>query len=81
MASLTFTVYSRSDCHLCEEMLVELRRLCDGREAAIEVIDIDRDASLSRRYGLAIPVLAIAGQELCRYRIDAEKVKERLMAL
>ena len=78
---MTFTVYSRSDCHLCEEMLTELRQLCEGRNAAIEVVDIDRDASLSRRYGLAIPVLAVAGEELCRYRIDVEKVKERLEAL
>lgn len=81
MSSLTFTVYSRRDCHLCEQMLAELGGLCDGQDAAIEVIDIGQDTELGRRYGLAIPVLAIAGEELCRYRIDAEKVKARLMAL
>lgn len=81
MTSLTFTVYSRRDCHLCEEMLAELGRLCHGRCAEIEVIDIDQDEQLSRRYGLAVPVLAIAGQELCRYRVDTEKVNARLMAL
>ncbi len=75
---LTFTLYSRRDCHLCEEMLHALQGLCAGEEVRIDVVDIDTDAELSRRYGLNIPVLACDGKELCRYHLDTEAVRRTL---
>lgn len=80
-----FTVYSRSYCHLCDELLAELQAVLAGWERpamfAIEVVDVDGDEALETRHGERVPVLEYAGRELCHYRLDAEKVREVLGAL
>lgn len=58
-------------------MLDALERLCHGRGAEIELVDIDTDAGLSAAYGAEIPVLLLDGKELCRHRLDEQKVRER----
>ena len=72
---IVLTVYSRPDCHLCEELLAELKPLIAGR-ARIDIVDISEDESLSKRYGLAIPVLMHADEELSRYRLDRTRLTE-----
>jgi hypothetical protein len=65
-------LYSRADCHLCDQVIVMLNR------AGIHwrLIDIDGDAALSAQYGLRIPVLRRpgTGQELC-YPFDEERLE------
>lgn len=68
------TVYSRRDCHLCEEMIAALRQLEGGFGFEIAVTDVDSDAELARRYGESIPVLAHGERELCHFRLDRELV-------
>jgi hypothetical protein len=57
-------------------MLEELAELL-GPPAAetVEVIDIDGEPELERRYGTRIPVLAADGEFVCAYRLDVERVK------
>ena len=64
------TVYSRPDCHLCDEMLEALQRLQGLFHFGITVIDVDADPELARRHGESVPVLMHDGNELCRYRLD-----------
>lgn len=69
--SARITVVHREDCELCEEMLAQLRAL--GRRVQlppIEVLDVDSDAELTRRYGLNVPVLLLDGSVVCRHRLD-----------
>jgi hypothetical protein len=48
----------------------------------IEVIDVDADPALEATYDELVPVLVDAsGNELCRYFLDAGKVREYLSAL
>jgi hypothetical protein len=68
-----FVVYSRRGCHLCEELLEELEPLCRGR-ATITVRDIDTQSSWAEKFGLDIPVLMNGEEELCRHRLDRERV-------
>ena len=70
----TLTVYSRSYCHLCEEMIEALRGLQGLARFEFAVVDIDADAELERRHGEKVPVLAHDGNELCHYRLDASAV-------
>jgi hypothetical protein len=72
---IELTVYSRPGCHLCDEMLAELEPLVAGR-ARVEVVDISQDVTLSKRFGVLIPVLMHDGEELSRYRLDRERVSE-----
>ena len=74
---ITLTLYSRADCHLCEVMARELDGLLQGR-ARVEIVKIDGDPALERRYGLRIPVLTGAGEELSCYRLDAVRVERFL---
>ena len=65
--SPTLTVYGRSYCHLCDDMIAALRNL-QGRFAfEIRVVDVDSDASLERRFGELVPVLMHGDRELCHY--------------
>jgi glutaredoxin-like protein DUF836 len=71
-----WTVYSRADCSLCEHMLEELTELLGPQAAAaVQVVDIDGDPELERKYGTRIPVLLADGEFVCAYRLDPERVR------
>ncbi|MGB7543488.1 MAG: glutaredoxin family protein [Burkholderiales bacterium] len=76
----TLTLYSREYCHLCHEMLAALQCL-PGVGFGIEVVDVDSDPDLERRYGEWVPLLMHGDTELCRYRLDAERVRAYLAEL
>ena len=79
---MRFILLSRAYCHLCDEMEAALRPLIGA--APLDVLDVDAPAhaALETRYGDAVPVLfadAIAPErELCRYRLDADRVNAHL---
>ncbi len=74
---IVLTLYSRPDCHLCEQMEEELTPLLQGR-AQVRVIDISQDTELKRRYGLRIPVLSAGDDELAVYRLDPHRLENFL---
>ena len=63
---------------MCEEMLAALEALALERSFSIEVIDVDSDAELERRYGSLVPVLLHGDAELCHYHLDEGKVRAYL---
>lgn len=69
-ALLRLTLYSRPRCHLCEDMIAGLRRLQAGDRFEFDVVDVDGDPALERRYGEKIPVLACGEHEICHYFLD-----------
>jgi predicted thioredoxin/glutaredoxin len=73
------TVVHRRDCQLCDEMLEELAAL--GRRLPLpplEVVDVDSDLQLKRRYGLEVPVLLLDGTVVCRQRLDRAELTRLL---
>jgi hypothetical protein len=74
-----WTVYSRAECSLCERMLEELAELLGPEAAAaVQVVDIDGQPELERRYGTRIPVLTADGDFVCAYRLDGDRVRALL---
>ena len=72
-AAAKLTLYSRPECHLCEALLDELAPLLpEGVE--VEIVDVDSDVGLERRYGLRIPVLAAGDEELSGYPLERDRV-------
>jgi hypothetical protein len=74
-----FTLYSRSYCHLCHEMLEALLRLqTPQRTFTVDVVDIDSaaDPSLLARFDELVPVLYadLSEPELCHYFLDEARV-------
>ncbi|WP_312551612.1 glutaredoxin family protein [Massilia sp.] len=75
---VTFTLYSRSWCHLCEDMLAALRKLeAPGRPFEVAVVDVDADPALVERFDELVPVLFgdLAEPELCHYFLDETAVR------
>lgn len=72
--AVVLTVFGRSSCHLCDEMVAALEGLQTGLGFAVERVDVDSDAELARRYGERVPVLAHGSRELCHYRLEAPAV-------
>ena len=76
-----FTLYSRSYCHLCEDMLAALNALQGpGLRFTVDVIDVDADPALVERFDELVPVLygELAGDELCHYFLDEAAVRRYL---
>lgn len=76
-----FTLYSRTYCHLCQDMLDALQALqSDTVRLTVDVIDVDADAALVSRFDELVPVLFgdLAQPELCHYFLDERKVREYL---
>jgi hypothetical protein len=45
----------------------------------LELVDVDRDAALERKYGELVPLLAGPdGREICHYFLDVRALAERL---
>ena len=72
------TVYSRRDCHLCDEMITGLHELQARFSFALAIVDIDSDATLVSLYGTEVPVLVHRGRELCRHVLSTAFVTDYL---
>lgn len=70
---------TRPECGLCEAMLQELEGL-RARVALppIELVDVDSDPELQRRYGLKIPVLMLERVPICSVRLDEQALLRAL---
>ncbi|KQQ97623.1 glutaredoxin family protein [Massilia sp. Leaf139] len=78
---MRFTLYSRSYCHLCEDMLAALQTLAPpGQAFAVDVIDVDADPALVERFDELVPVLygRLDEPELCHYFLDEAAVRRYL---
>jgi hypothetical protein len=77
-----FTFYSRSYCHLCEDMLAALQAFMarQGLAYTVDVVDVDADPALVARYDELVPVLVAApgGIELCHYFLDEAALRRHL---
>ena len=72
-------LYSRPDCHLCEE--AEALLAVVAPDQAVRTVDIEDDISLLDRYGVRVPVLRRepAGEEL-GWPFDANALSRFLQA-
>jgi glutaredoxin len=74
----TLTLYSKPDCHLCEDAVTVLRALQEELAFEFRELDITADDALHRSYFERIPVLELDGEELCEYFVDEKLLRERL---
>ncbi|HEX5851509.1 MAG TPA: glutaredoxin family protein [Solirubrobacteraceae bacterium] len=74
----TVTVYSKPDCHLCEDAIAVLEDMRSRLDFELVELDITTDEALHRAYFERIPVLELDGEELCEYFVDETLVRERL---
>jgi glutaredoxin len=69
------TLLSRSECELCERLLAELTALRSRAPIPpVELVDVDADPLLARRWGRQVPVLLLDGARVCGPRLDAPEL-------
>ena len=76
--SPSVTVYVRPGCHLCTIALDDLRELRREQDFSLDVVDIETDDVLHARYLERIPVIALDGEELYDFAVDAADLSLRL---
>ena len=72
------TLYSKPDCHLCDDALAVLQALQGELSFELVELDITREEALHRAYFERIPVVALDGEELCEHFVEETLVRERL---
>lgn len=70
-----WTVFTRTGCTLCEEMMAELAEVLGEAASDVAVVDIADDPELEARYGRRIPVLMADDDFVCSYRLDLDRVR------
>ncbi|MCA1322714.1 glutaredoxin family protein [Herbaspirillum sp. alder98] len=76
-----FVIYSRSYCHLCDDMKEALLATFGLAADQVEMIDVDADATLEAQYDELVPVLMGRGADggltrLCHYFLDPAAVQD-----
>lgn len=77
-AAITLTLYSRTWCHLCDDMLAGLQILQVRQPFELNIVDVDSQPTLEQRFGEFVPVLMHGERELCHYHLDAAAVTDYL---
>ncbi|MFB6156735.1 MAG: glutaredoxin family protein [Haloferacaceae archaeon] len=78
--SHTVTVYSREDCHLCNEALatVESAAAAVDADVTVEEVDVDEDPELRAAYGERVPYVLVDGRPAYKFRVDEADLRARL---
>lgn len=76
---LTVTLYTRKDCHLCEQAKADLESLQEKHPHRLVEIDIDSDPTLQKTYLVEIPVVE-AGPYILKAPFDKQKLSMTLGA-
>jgi glutaredoxin len=71
-------IYSKPDCHLCDEAKETIQRVTKRLPIEIEIINIEKDAELQNQYRYDIPVIFLDDRKIFKHRVDEEKLKQIL---
>lgn len=61
---MVVTLFTKSECSLCEDVLTALRGLQDRFQLRLELVDITTDEALFAKYRYRIPVVQFGRMEL-----------------
>jgi len=75
----TVTLYGRPGCHLCEQARAVLADVALRAPFTLHEIDIEADDEVFKRYLERIPVVALDGEELYDFHVDAADLETRLL--
>src|SRR5437764_15434286 len=69
------TLYTRKDCHLCDEAKAAIRAAVSLHRLPIDMreVDVDTDPDLRARYSDDVPVILVNGVEAFRHRVRVEE--------
>jgi glutaredoxin len=74
-------VYSKPECHLCDEVKAQLSRLRGSYPFEVRETNILDDPESFEKYREEIPVVMINGKKAFKYRLDEKEFVRRLEAI
>ena len=77
--STQVVIYSRVNCHLCQEAEENVREVLTEIPFELEIIYIDGDQELERLYGEEVPVTLINGAKHDYFRVDKKRFSEAIL--
>jgi glutaredoxin len=72
------TVYGKPGCHLCEDAVEVVARVCAELGTSYAEVDITSDPELQRRFGEQIPVTFVDGAQHDFWRVDERRLRAAL---
>ena len=78
MSKAHVIIYSRPGCHLCDEAKAAILSAGCSDQFVLEVINIESDEELLRKYKYDIPVIVIDGVESFIHRVDPSEFVTRI---
>lgn len=78
--NVTVTVYTREDCHLCEQAIETIRTVDESvdTDVSLELVDVDEDPQLRAEYGNRVPYVFVDGRAAFKYRVEKSELRRRL---
>ncbi len=67
-------VTKQGGCSLCDDMFVELESAMDYVEFDLEILKIEDDVELHKKYWDKIPVLIVNGKVAAKYRATRDEI-------
>ena len=77
--STQVVIYSRVNCHLCQEAENNVREVMAEIPFDLEVIYIDGNQELERLYGEEVPVTLINGAKHDYFRVHKKRFSEAIL--
>jgi glutaredoxin len=73
----TVTVYTRDDCHLCEDAIETIRDVVDSlsRDIDVTLVDIDTASELRDEYGERVPYVLVDDRPQFKYHVDENEFR------
>lgn len=75
---ISLRLYTRKECHLCEEMEEVIGRASRGFAVQLDIVDVDLDSELLGHYGEDVPVLLVNGVKFAKYKIGETRLRWKL---
>lgn len=71
-------VYGRAGCHLCEEAVAVVSRVCAETGDTWTEVDVDDDPELLDRFSEEVPVTFVDGRQHDFWRVDETRLRTAL---
>jgi len=75
---LQLRIYSKPDCHLCDEAKAVLLKVAQEFDVSIEEINIETDPDAYQKFRYDIPVIFLDDVKLFKHRVDADQLRRAL---
>ena len=74
------TLYTRANCHLCEEAGSVIAVVTSELGARWRAVDVDADPEDRAEYGDLVPVVLVDGVVLAYHRVEPDRLRQALLA-